>query len=115
MANKIIRNVGGVPGLDLAVDAFRDLPDERLVVVGDGRDLEALQAGASEELKQVKKVARQKSVENVERHFVLAALKRNEWNVTRAAEETGMQRSNFQALMAKYDIRIRGVEHDKDE
>jgi len=62
----------------------------------------------AEELKQIKKVARQKSVENVEKHFVLGALKRNEWNVTRAAEEVGMQRSNFQALMAKYDIRIRG-------
>ena len=59
------------------------------------------------ELKQIKKVARRKSVENVEKHFVLGALKRNEWNVTHAAEEVGMQRSNFQALMAKYDIRIR--------
>jgi DNA-binding NtrC family response regulator len=68
----------------------------------------------SEELKQIKKIARQKSVENVERHFVLGALKRNRWNVTRAAEDTGMQRSNFQALMAKYDIRIRGVEPDDD-
>ncbi|NNK99596.1 MAG: sigma-54-dependent Fis family transcriptional regulator [Xanthomonadales bacterium] len=66
----------------------------------------------SDELKQYKKVARQKSVENVEKHFVLSALKRNRWNVTRAAEETGMQRSNFQALMAKYDIRIRGIEPD---
>jgi transcriptional regulator with GAF, ATPase, and Fis domain len=64
----------------------------------------------SEELKQIKKIARQKSVENVEKHFVLAALKRNGWNVTRAAEETGMQRSNLQALMKKYDIRVRGIE-----
>ncbi len=64
----------------------------------------------SEELKRIKKIARQKSVENVEKHFVLGALKRNEWNVTRSAEETGMQRSNFQALMKKYDIRIRGSE-----
>jgi len=69
----------------------------------------------SEELKQIKKIARQKSVENVEKHFVLGALKRNRWNVTRAAEETGMQRSNFQALMAKYDIRIRGTEPDDGE
>jgi DNA-binding NtrC family response regulator len=61
----------------------------------------------SEELKRIKKLARQKSVENVERHFVIAALKRNAWNVTRSAEETGMQRSNLQALMKKYDIRIR--------
>jgi len=69
----------------------------------------------SEELKQIKKIARQKSVENVEKHFVLGALKRNQWNVTRAAEETGMQRSNFQALMAKYDIRIRSVGPEQDE
>jgi DNA-binding NtrC family response regulator len=66
----------------------------------------------SEDLKRIKKIARQKSVENVEKHFVLEALKRNGWNVTRSAEETGMQRSNFQALMKKYDIRIRGKEHD---
>jgi DNA-binding NtrC family response regulator len=69
----------------------------------------------SEELKRIKKVARQKSVENVEKHFVLGALKRNAWNVTRAAEETGMQRSNLQALMKKYDIRIRGIEPDPNE
>jgi len=66
----------------------------------------------SEELKRLKKVARQKSVENVEKHFVIGALKRNGWNVTRAAKETGMQRSNLQALMKKYDIRIRGIEPD---
>jgi DNA-binding NtrC family response regulator len=69
----------------------------------------------SEELKQIKKIARQKSVENVEKHFVLGALKRNGWNVTRAAEETGMQRSNFQAMMAKYDIRIRSVSNGHED
>ena len=69
----------------------------------------------SEDLKRIKKVARQKSVENVEKHFVLGALKRNGWNVTRAAEQTGMQRSNLQALMKKYDIRIRGLEPDINE
>jgi DNA-binding NtrC family response regulator len=66
----------------------------------------------SEELKSMKKLARQKSVENLEKHFVLGALKRNRWNVTQSAEETGMQRSNFQALMKKYDIRIRGTDQD---
>ncbi len=63
----------------------------------------------SEELKQSKKIARQKSVENIEKLFILGALKRNGWSVTASAEETGMQRSNFQALMKKYDIRIRSV------
>ena len=66
----------------------------------------------SDELKRIKKVAREKSVENIEKQFVLEALKRNAWNVTRSAEETGMQRANFQALMKKYDIRIRGTEQD---
>jgi DNA-binding NtrC family response regulator len=69
----------------------------------------------SEELKRIKKIARQKSVENVEKHFVLGALKRNGWNVTKSAEQTGMQRSNFQALMAKYDIRMRSLDQNGDE
>ncbi|TAK66114.1 MAG: sigma-54-dependent Fis family transcriptional regulator [Betaproteobacteria bacterium] len=68
----------------------------------------------SDELKRIKKVTREKSVENIEKLFVLEALKRNAWNVTRSAEETGMQRANFQALMKKYDIRIRGTEQDPD-
>jgi len=69
----------------------------------------------SDELKRVKKVTREKSVEHIEKLFVLEALKRNAWNVTRSAEETGMQRANFQALMKKYDIRIRGTEQGPDE
>jgi transcriptional regulator with GAF, ATPase, and Fis domain len=69
----------------------------------------------SEELNQIKKIARQKSVENIEKQFVLSALKRNAWNVTRSAEDTGMQRSNFQALMKKYDIRIHSVEQGQSE
>ena len=68
----------------------------------------------SEELKRIKKVAREKSVESIEKLFVLEALKRNAWNVTKSAEETGMQRANFQALMKKYDIRIRGTEQDPE-
>ena len=68
-----------------------------------------------EELKQVKKAAREKSVEDIEKLFVLEALKRNAWNVTRSAEETGMQRANFQALMKKHRIRIRTTEQDSGE
>lgn len=69
----------------------------------------------SDELKRIKKVTREKSVESIEKLFVLEALKRNAWNVTKSAEETGMQRANFQALMKKYDIRIRGTEQGTDE
>ncbi len=67
-----------------------------------------------DELKRVKKAAREKSVEDIEKQFVLEALRRNDWNVTKSAEETGMQRPNFQALMKKYAIRVRDTEHDAD-
>ena len=60
-----------------------------------------------DELKRAKKVMREKSVEEIEKQFVLEALKRNNWNVTKSAEDTGMQRPNFQALMKKYTIRVR--------
>jgi DNA-binding NtrC family response regulator len=69
----------------------------------------------SDELKRTKKVAREKSVENIEKRFVLEALRRNSWNVTRSAEDTGMQRANFQALMKKHNVRIKGTESDPDE
>ncbi len=62
----------------------------------------------SEELKEIKKQMREKVVEEIERAFVLNALERYQWNVTRAAEEVGMLRPNFQALMRKYNLRARG-------
>jgi DNA-binding NtrC family response regulator len=61
----------------------------------------------SEELKEIKKVLREKAVEDVERIFILKALERQNWNVTRAAEEVGMLRPNFQALMRKYNLKVR--------
>jgi DNA-binding NtrC family response regulator len=61
----------------------------------------------SEELKEIKKQLREKAVEDVEKAFIVNALDRNEWNVTRAAEEVGMLRPNFQALMRKYGLRAR--------
>jgi DNA-binding NtrC family response regulator len=67
-----------------------------------------------DELKKLKKTAREKSVEEIERQFVLEALRRNDWNVTRSAEQTGMQRPNFQALMKKYAIRVRDT-HEQAE
>jgi len=69
----------------------------------------------AEELKQVKKIAREKSVEDIEKLFVQETLKRNVWNVTRSAEAAGMQRANFQALMKKYHIRVRDTEPQAGE
>ncbi|WP_136417899.1 sigma-54 dependent transcriptional regulator [Herbaspirillum sp. ST 5-3] len=64
----------------------------------------------SDDLKRIKKIVREKSVEDIEKLFVQETLKRNVWNVTKSAEETGMQRANFQALMKKYNIRVRDTE-----
>jgi DNA-binding NtrC family response regulator len=68
-----------------------------------------------EDLKRIKKLTREKSVEEVEKLFVVETLRRNGSSVTRSAEETGMQRTNFQALMKKYNIRVRDTEYDAGE
>lgn len=59
----------------------------------------------SEELKEAKKKLRENAIESVEKSFILDALARNDWNITRSARDVGMQRSNFQALMKKHKIR----------
>ncbi|MDD5030244.1 MAG: sigma 54-interacting transcriptional regulator [Rhodoferax sp.] len=69
----------------------------------------------SDDLKRVKKLAREKSVEDIEKLFIQETLKRNGSNVTKSAEETGMQRANFQALMKKYNIRARDTGHNAGE
>jgi len=60
----------------------------------------------SEELKEAKKKLRESAVESIEKSFILDALARNDWNITRSARDVGMQRPNFQALMKKYNIKI---------
>jgi len=57
-----------------------------------------------EEVKKIKKNLRKKLVAKIEKKFVLEALKRNNWNVTKSAKDVGMQRQNFQALMRRYNI-----------
>jgi len=59
----------------------------------------------NEELKIIKKKVRTDAVENIEKAFVIDALKRSGWNVSRAAREVGMKRQNFQILMRKYHIK----------
>lgn len=57
-----------------------------------------------DELKETKRILRDKATEPLEKAFVIQALERNKWNISRAAEETGMQRPNFQTLMKKLGI-----------
>ena len=56
------------------------------------------------ELKRLKKELRLKTVEKVEKDFLVQALQRNGWNATKAAKDVGMQRTNFQGLMRRHGI-----------
>ncbi len=58
----------------------------------------------NEELKRMKKELREKAVSKLEKDFVLNALVKNNWNVTRAAKQVGLQRTNFHNLMKKHGI-----------
>jgi len=96
---------------------------ERLVIlcrgerVGQARVRESLIVSASgasvpqtaEELNNARKALREQAVADIERAFLVEALRRNDHNVTRAAAQTGMQRSNFQALLKKHDLRVRDI------
>ena len=83
--------------------SLKDLP-----ILGEQNDIDQLMEHVPEtnaELKALKKEIRQKAVWKVEKNFLLKALAQTDWNVTRAAERVGLQRSNFQNLMRKYEIK----------
>jgi DNA-binding NtrC family response regulator len=82
----------------------QDLP--LLGEIGDLDNLVEATPTTNEELKQIKKDIRQKAVQHVEKNFLLNALIKNDWNVTRAAQKTGLQRTNFQSLMKKHGIKL---------
>lgn len=67
-----------------------------------------------DELKLVKKQIRKEAVREVEKKFVVNALMKNDWNVTRAAQIVGLQRSNFHNLMKKYGISLKPKENAKN-
>ena len=58
-----------------------------------------------EELKALKHRLQEELVMEAERLFLVAALERSGGNATRAAEEVGMLRPNFQALMKRHGVR----------
>jgi DNA-binding NtrC family response regulator len=85
--------------------SVNDLP-----LPGDMSEIEQLLENVpstNEELKRIKKEIRQKAVRKVEKNFILKALENNQWNVTQAAQNVGLQRSNFHSLMKKYGITLR--------
>jgi DNA-binding NtrC family response regulator len=94
---------------------------ERLTILVEGDEIEPIHISAalyrtdsairsmipktSDELKNLKRKIRESSVQEIEKLFIEESLIRNNWNVSRAARDVSMQRSNFQALMRKYGIK----------
>ncbi len=58
-----------------------------------------------EELKDIKKILKNETVSKIEKRFIISALTRNEWNVSRTAAAAGIDRRYLQNLMKKYNIR----------
>ncbi len=67
------------------------------------------------ELNALRKRLREEAVADAERAFLLAALRRNGYNASRAAAQVGMQRPNFQALLRKHGLRIRDLAARRDQ
>ena len=102
---------------------------ERLVIlcdagrIGQAHLRESLSASApvtdpvrtAEELNKLKRKLRHEAVVEAEKAFLLAALRRSDYNVTRAADQTGMQRPNFQAMLRKHGLRIRDIAARNDQ
>jgi DNA-binding NtrC family response regulator len=95
---------------------------ERAVILGEGDKLEPKDLSLSwesndveqmmesvpetnDDLKKLKKEIREKAVVRVERNFLLNALAKNQWNVSKASKHAGVQRSNFQNLMKKHGLK----------
>ena len=82
---------------------------KELPVFSDGHDFGRLVdavPSTNEELKRVKKEIRKKATDQVEANFLRSALERCDWNITHAARETGLQRTNFQSMMKKHGIKL---------
>ena len=78
-----------------------DLPEELTCLEGE----EAKTAAADrQELKQMKKQAQQKVKEEVEKNFIIEALRKGEGNVLRSAALVNMDRRQFQNLIKKYGV-----------
>jgi len=86
-----------------------EITHKELPHLGEMADIEKLidhVPETNEALKRIKKEIRQKAVMKVEKNFLVNALVKNDWNITRAARKVGLQRTNFQILMKKHNIKL---------
>ena len=99
LRNLVERLVVTTPGDEISV---ADLPESIVA-------REALEAPpiprTNEELKALRRRLHERASSELERAFVVDALRRSDGNVSRAARDTGMLRPNFHALMRKHGIR----------
>ncbi len=80
-----------------------DLPEEVIKGAGIWEVQTPLNA---EELKTVKKRERERVVNQIEKQFIVDALRRNKGNVSRSAGDVGMDRRQFQNLIKKHGILV---------
>jgi DNA-binding NtrC family response regulator len=103
---------GNVRELENIIDRMIIMSDSEIIgvehvpihIVGNRVCFNITAARTGAELKEMKKRIRVQAVENVEKAFLIEALKRNQWNVSKAARDVGMQRQNFQAMLRKHNI-----------
>jgi len=62
------------------------------------------------ELSKLKKKVKNQAIAEIEKKFIVESLRRNNWNVSQTARETGFHRTNFHALMRKYNIKLSSKE-----
>jgi two-component system NtrC family response regulator len=98
-----------VATLDVDLVRLENLPAELRSAPPSPADTDAAPQTA-EELKRAKRRLKDAAYANVEKGFLLHALESAGSNVTHAAQNAGMARPNFHALMRKYGIRARGEE-----
>jgi len=100
LKNLVERLVVTTQGDDITV---ADLPDDvagRVVPEGS-----APVPRTNQEMQALKRRLHESATSAIERAFVLEALRQSNWNVSRAARDTGVLRPNFHALMRKHGIR----------
>ena len=103
---------GNVRQLRNVIERLVIMTDQRfldLVYLLDNLQIKRLEGGDQipetlEELKAIKRQLLENNFGEIEKAFLMKALKECDGNITHAAEKVGMQRSNFHALMKKHHL-----------
>lgn len=98
LENTLLRGLVLCPSDHIEVE---DLPEE---LTCQEKEEEKAVAADRSELKQMKKQAQQKIKEEMERNFIIEALRKGEGNIQRSAAMVNMDRRQFQNLIKKYGI-----------